>query len=189
MQIECLVVRTGLTIVDIKERHLQFMPIPGSLNGEATTSVCDVADDEDIKYLLSLKNFRLYNQEEAYRDLLKRRKEQKEKSGRFTGFSIEKLVIGGLDRGYALVDYRKLAPLFYGSDGQWTQDYQKAMPFKDQSSASDQLSHSMPGKSEEDRGKYPCKIKECGRKFETAIELAEHIKAKHKEKGEKESKQ
>lgn len=158
------------------------MPVPGSLKGEMTSSVCDVADVEDQKYLLSRKIFRLYDQEQSYKDLLARRKEMKEKAGRFTGFSIEKLVIGGLDRGYMLVDYRTMVPKFGGQDGKWTQNYQEVMPFKDQGSASDYLSHFVPGKASEDSGQYQCKMEGCERRFKSAIDLSEHVKQDHKEK-------
>ncbi len=181
MMIECLVLREGLTIVDIKERHLQFFPIPGSLKGEQTTSVAEIPDEEDQKYLLSRKNFREYDQEKSYQELLKRREEAKNKKGRFSGFSIEKLVIGGMDRGYMLVDYRKAAPVFCGQDGQWTQDYQKVMAFKDQAAASEFLANIIPGKGEGGKGQYVCQVKDCGRRFESAIDLSEHIKAEHKE--------
>ena len=180
MQIECMNLRSGLTIVDIKQHHLQFQPIPGSLNGEITSSVCDVADEEDIKYLLDKKGtFRQYDQEKSYRDLLARRKEMESKAGRFNGFSIEKLVIGGLDRGYMLVDYRTTSPKFCGQDGKWTQNYQEVQAFKDQGSASDYLGHMMPGESK-DSGNYLCKIKGCDRKFKSAIDLSEHVKQDHK---------
>lgn len=184
MLIECMVLRSGMTPIDIKQHHIQFMPIPGSKKGELTTSMADVADEEDIKYLMSRPNFREFDQETAYKDLLARRKDLEEKAGRFNGFSIEKLVIGGVDRGYMLVDFRKTSPVFGGQDGKWTQTYSDVMPFKDQASASDYLSHYVPGKGSEDGGNYACQVEGCTRKFATAIELSDHIKQAHKPKKE-----
>jgi hypothetical protein len=187
MLVECLVLRNGPTFVDVRQHHLQFMPIPGSNKGEQTTSVSDVADDEDLKYLIGdpikgtkgRPNFRPYDQDVAYSDLLKRRKEREEKTGRFSGFSIEKLTVGGLDRGYMLVDFRSTSPKFAGVDLQWTQDYQKVMPFNNQSAASEALGAMVSVGKEGNEKRYPCQMSGCDKGFDSPIDLSEHIKKDH----------
>ena len=125
--VECLTLRRGLTVVDVKEKRFQFMPIAGSLEDEETTSVADISDQETLDYLLGNEdkkmkgrsNFRRYNSTQAYNDLLDRRAEREKRMGRYRGFSYSKITVHGQDKGYMIVDKRSTRRRMRGLDGEW----------------------------------------------------------------------
>jgi hypothetical protein len=199
MLIECMILREGMTIVDIKAHKFQFMPIPGSKKGEMTTSVCDVADDEDVKYLIGDKEkgtkghpqFRAYDEEIAYRDLIARRADRAKKEGRFKGYAFEKITLMGQDRGYMVVYYPAGGgfPLFYGQDGRESSSVNTISPFKGQSEAADWLERFVDGSKHETRaetptdakpaGAYICLEAGCGKTFDNPMKLAGHWSKVH----------
>jgi hypothetical protein len=153
MLVECITERVGLTEFWIGDHKFQFMPIPGAREEEPSTSVCNVSDEKDLDYMLGnpdkkikgRPNFRKFNQEQAYKDHLKRRKARESKEKDLSGFSIEKLTIMGSDRGYMIVDYRGDFPKFGGRDGKWVQSLQEVQPFANMQDADGWLKISKPG--------------------------------------------
>jgi hypothetical protein len=111
MILECLTKRVGVTPVPMQGNKYayQFMQVPFARKGEATTSICEIANPEHINFLLGVNekgekvrnsNFREYDPEVTKKELDIER--FKSKAGLFIGLSIEKW----LNKGYILKNSR-----------------------------------------------------------------------------------
>ena len=189
MQVECLTMRAGTWDLDIKEQRIQMQPIAGAFEGESTTSMATINDPEILDYLLGNKeknikgrpNFRVYNQQKAYQELLERRKENAAKMGRYKGYSFRKVTSNGVDRGYMLVDERDRHPLFLGADGEWRRTSPQE-PFQNLKAAEDALMAIVDGLEAApavSMKAYPCQEPGCTESFDDPIQLSDHWKAAH----------
>jgi len=193
--IECLILREGMTTVPFKLHNYEFMPIPGTNEGEMGTSVCNIADQEAIDYLLGNEkrgmkpkaSFRPYRPKQAQDDMYARRAEKEKVTGKFKGYSIEVLNIMGNDKGYVIKKDVKNEPMsFCGMNGKWTDDVQKIWPFTKIGDADTWLKSFLSGVSMDapkvDGTPYHCG--ECELIFKDPIQLAEHWKNVHQKKAE-----
>jgi hypothetical protein len=125
MLIECLIEREGPTTLFHNKVKYTFMPVPGSRKGEPSTSVCDVAQQEFVDWLLKSPQYRPYDQEKvaaapaAY-----------QRPNLYEGYSFEKY----LEKGYivkAAAGTRGPGrPIMYAdSTGSWKERYDGLNPF------------------------------------------------------------
>ena len=191
MLIECLTMREGITVVSIKGHNYEFMPIPGSMDGEVTTSVANIADQEAVDYLIGNEtknmkgrgNFRMYRPKQAQDELLVRRKDRESKLGRLQGYSIKVLNLMGNDKGYMIAKESAGKPMeFCGMNGAWTTDVQRIWPFPKLSDADTWLRSMVAGDPLpiiDVTKPYICQEPECTEVFATAKELSAHWDAVH----------
>jgi hypothetical protein len=198
MLIECLTLREGITLVPFKMHIYEFMPIPGALEGEQSTSVCNVPDQEAVDYFIgnSAKippikgrpNFRAYRPKQAQDEMLVRRKKVEAYEGKLRGYSIDVLNLMGNDRGYVIKHKDEDGKIkFCGANSVWTDDIQKVWPFVKISDADSWLKSfaaGMPDKPMENK-KTPYLCGECEKIFDNPIDLADHWKATHVKKEDK----
>jgi hypothetical protein len=192
MLIECLTLRDGLTIVSIKEHNYEFMPIPGALEGEQTTSVCNIANQEIVDYLVGnmtknppikgRANFRPYRPKQAQDDMLARRNKIESTQKMFTGYSVDVLKVMGNDKGYCIKHREKDGSIkFCGANGIWSDDVQKVWPFVDINDADVWLRSFVENKEVPapiiDKTPYHCA--ECKEVYGNPVDLAKHWEASH----------
>jgi hypothetical protein len=191
MLIECLILRDGNTQVSVRGHNYDFMPIPGALDGEQTTSVCNISDQDTVDYLIGnpnkvppikgRTNFRPYRPQQAQTELLERRNKNKTSENKFKGYSVDVLKIMGNDKGYVVKHNNNNIVKFCGSNGIWTDDVQKIWPFAQIGDAEQFLKAFVNGQPVEtdNKGKIPYSCGECEMIFEDPVKLADHWKAAH----------
>jgi len=193
--IECLTLMDGITIVPFKNHNYEFMPLPGALDGEQTTSVCNIADQEAVDYMIGnpnkippikgRPNFRPYRPKQAQDEMAKRRSERELKEGKFTGYSIDVLNVMGNDKGYVIKHREDDGTVkFCGGNGVWTDDIMKVWPFTKIGDADAWLRAFIEGQPTPvlvvDMNPYHCA--ECAMSFADPIKLADHWKNVHQVK-------
>jgi hypothetical protein len=191
MLVECLTLRAGATPVTIKDHIYEFMPIPGAQEGEMTSSVANVSNQEAVDYLIgnpekNIKgrpNFRPYKPSIAQADLMARRREMEAKSGRMNGYSIEVMRLGDNDKGYMILHVDGSKPrTFCGINGVFSEDIQKIIPFSKISDADSFLRAYAAGQELprfEPHKDYVCKEEGCTEEFDDPVSLADHWQKAH----------
>jgi hypothetical protein len=186
--------REGPTTVCVKNFNYTFFPIPGSLEGEMTTSVCNVPNIDVVEYLIGdekkgLKgrgNFRPYKPEQAMADLDARRKEIAKRMGQMSGYSIQPVRIGETSKGYAVfrrtVENGIQKTEICGANGIWTTDPLKVMAFTELVDADTWLHAFVDNQPLPEMipvRKYMCAEIGCRESFDTPRELLSHYEEKH----------
>ena len=188
--IECLVLRQGITPITIKEHLYEFQPIPGAGEYEDTTSVCNIANQDAVNYLLGnveknlngRPNFRLYKPAQAQADMAERRRSNDATAEIFKGWAIDPIYIGEHSKGYYVVhtlpDGTKE---FHGVNGK-QDDPTKLIAFFKITDADTYLRATVAGTPVESAmafKKYPCMEFGCVEGFDNPKDLAAHYEAVH----------
>lgn len=192
MLVECLILREGATTVSFKEHNYEFMPIPGSEEGEMTTSVANIANQDALDYFIGndkkvppikgRPNFRPYRPAQAQKDAEDRRKKRAIEDGKFKGYSIVVVKIAGADKGYAVKHVKDDNSIEYcGSNGIWSNDIMKVWAFPNINEADIFLRAFMSNIRVEinNAPQLPYRCNDCGETFENPIKLAAHWEGSH----------
>lgn len=136
MLIECLTKRVGVTPIVLggQKYPFQFQQVPFARRGEATTSVCDIANPEHQAFLLGLNpktgekmrntNFRPYDPDVTKKELDADR--LKEKLNVFKGLSIEKWQ----NKGYVVKSVRGKGTEYAASNTGFTEETGNLVPWE-----------------------------------------------------------
>jgi hypothetical protein len=191
MLVECLTLRSGSTPVTVKDHIYEFMPIPGALDGEFTTSVANVANQEAVEYLIgnpekNIKgrpNFRPYRPKLANDEMISRRKASDARSGRYKGYHVDVMNLMGNDKGYMIIHETESGNReFCGMNGVFSTDIQKIIPFAKISDADAFLRamvDGMPLPTFVPVKAYPCREEGCVEEFDDPMQLADHFVKVH----------
>lgn len=117
-----------------------FTPVPFANEGESSTSICSIAKDEHLDWMLKRNpnTFRLYDAKRTLAEMEEERRQEKLNSLR-SGLSIEKY----MDKGYIVVDRRGDRPKFMDINGTWKDSRNTLEPWLNEREAWEWLKEEM----------------------------------------------